>query len=150
MSKREREQDIAKQMSFCQHYDSDAFLGFGKYPTKGFCKAGVKYNDIQPKLPCVGGTPLPRFGGDDSACPSLLRVTREQAEAFVDKSDRQLANALAAIRAVAPWRNTKPPYGKQGNIECPVCKGTLRLSQSNYNGHVHAKCDTPECVAWME
>jgi hypothetical protein len=28
--------------------------------------------------------------------------------------------------------------------------GWLHLSQSAYNGHVHGKCETDDCVSWME
>lgn len=35
-------------------------------------------------------------------------------------------------------------------VECPACKGRLHLSIAAYNGHVHGKCETDGCVAWME
>jgi hypothetical protein len=38
----------------------------------------------------------------------------------------------------------------QGIEECPVCKGRLRLSHAAYNGHVHGRCETEGCLAWME
>lgn len=38
-----------------------------------------------------------------------------------------------------------------GKMKCPVCnEGELRYSRASYNGHVHAKCSTQGCVAWME
>jgi len=38
-----------------------------------------------------------------------------------------------------------------GIMACPICKtGKLKYSRSTYNGHVHAKCSTEKCVAWME
>lgn len=42
-------------------------------------------------------------------------------------------------------------YSGAGEMACPVCKtGKLQYSRSSYNGHVHGKCETPGCVAWME
>jgi len=38
----------------------------------------------------------------------------------------------------------------QGVVECPVCKGKLHVSHAEYNGHVHGKCETEGCLAWME
>lgn len=39
----------------------------------------------------------------------------------------------------------------QGVMDCPICKtGKLSYSRSTYNGHVHARCSTEGCVAWME
>lgn len=38
-----------------------------------------------------------------------------------------------------------------GTIPCPVCNsGSLMYSRATYNGHVHARCTTKDCVAWME
>lgn len=38
-----------------------------------------------------------------------------------------------------------------GVMDCPVCKiGKLRYSRDSYNGHVHARCSTPDCVSWMQ
>ena len=31
-----------------------------------------------------------------------------------------------------------------------IGKETLQFSRSGYNGHIHAKCSTDKCVAWME
>ena len=47
------------------------------------------------------------------------------------------------------WRN-REPIGKAEVIECPVCKGRLHLSQSGYNGHVRGKCETKDCLNWIE
>ncbi len=42
-------------------------------------------------------------------------------------------------------------YSGAGEMDCPVCKtGKLRYARSPYNGHVHARCMTDGCVAWME
>lgn len=38
-----------------------------------------------------------------------------------------------------------------GLIDCPVCKtGKLGYSRAGYNGRIHARCSTDQCVAWME
>lgn len=38
-----------------------------------------------------------------------------------------------------------------GEIDCPVCEaGKLSYRRAAYNGHIHAKCSTKDCVAWME
>jgi len=42
-------------------------------------------------------------------------------------------------------------YSGSGELDCPVCKtGKLRYSRSSYNGHIHAACNTKDCVRWME
>ena len=38
-----------------------------------------------------------------------------------------------------------------GVMDCPVCKtGKLHYSRASCNGHVHARCSTADCVAWMQ
>lgn len=45
----------------------------------------------------------------------------------------------------------KPLIVSQGQVAFDhACGGKLHLSQSSYNGHVHGKCETPDCVSWME
>ena len=51
--------------------------------------------------------------------------------------------------AISEWRN-KLPIGKADVVECPICKGRLRLSQAECNGHIHGNCETDGCVSWME
>jgi hypothetical protein len=39
----------------------------------------------------------------------------------------------------------------EGSITCPKCGGTLRFSVAiNYNNHVHGRCETSDCLTWME
>lgn len=38
----------------------------------------------------------------------------------------------------------------RGKMTCPLCNGVLHYERSPLNGHVMARCETPECVRWME
>lgn len=39
----------------------------------------------------------------------------------------------------------------KGVVECPICKGKLHFTRAiNYNGHVHAMCETDHCLGWIE
>lgn len=41
--------------------------------------------------------------------------------------------------------------GVSGHVDCPCCEGgKLAYSVSGYNGHVHASCNTPGCVRFMQ
>lgn len=65
---------------------------------------------------------------------------------------------IAGDKGVFPAVDTHRFYGKQihyfcgaGEMICPICNtGKLKYSRSSYNGHVHARCTTINCVAWME
>jgi len=53
--------------------------------------------------------------------------------------------AMAAIQA-----HVGKQRGIRGEIECPICKGQLRFSVANVNGHIHAACSTKDCVRFMQ
>lgn len=144
---KDREQTIAFAMNYCQHYNPQG--------VRNQCRAGADIQAIQCVItktgglkwgPCIEGHLLP---DPIKLCPHWLRTTREQGEEradMVEKSDREMRLVMPVIAA---WR-TKQPTGKSEDIECPVCKGRLHLSQAACNGHVHGKCSTPDCVNWME
>lgn len=143
-----REKTIAFDMNYCQHY------GRGKGADM-ICSAGMDLKTIKKVAtgtsqikwgPCIEGHTLP----DPKAhCPHWIRRTREHAEQRADSLQRTLDKMTLLDPVVSAWR-VKLPKGKAEIIECPVCHGRLHLSQSSYNGHVHGKCETADCVAWME
>ena len=143
-----REETIAFEMNYCQHY------GRGK-GSDMVCAAGmdlktikhVKTGDRQINWgPCIEGHTLPE---PKAHCPHWIRRTREQGEAradIVEKSEREMELVMPVV---AEWRK-RPPFEKRETIKCPACGGKLHLSQSSYNGHVWGKCETADCVSWME
>ena len=52
--------------------------------------------------------------------------------------------------AIRPWCEKHKVEGFKEVIECPSCWGRLHLSIAKRNGHVRGRCETPECVEWME
>lgn len=56
----------------------------------------------------------------------------------------------APLKLCPHWLRTTREQGEAEVVACPVCGGRLHLTQSAYNGHVHGKCSTPDCVNWME
>ena len=143
-----REETIAFEMNYCQHYKR------GKGADM-VCAAGMDLKTIK-KVPtgekqikwgpCIEGHTLPN---PREYCPHWIRRTREQGEKRADAVAATMRRMTVVMPVVDEWRKKKP-FGKAEVIECPECKGKLHLSQSAYNGHVHAKCETPGCVAWME
>lgn len=96
--------------------------------------------------PCIGGH---RLEDPFAHCSKWLRRTREQGEKRADSIEKSIQMMTLVMPAVDTWRET-PPKGKVGVIKCPVCGGDLHLNQAACNGHIHARCSTPDCVAWME
>lgn len=136
------------------------------------CKRGVSYEvnwPMGPK-PCIkllhksarGGTYLkpgevpaetkPNPGADMAKpCPFYEDPTDEQVQADREETEAALNRTFAAIKVAGEWRvRPKPAQDRYEVVECPVCKGRLHLGQSAYNGHVHGRCETDNCVSWME
>jgi hypothetical protein len=66
------------------------------------------------------------------------------------KDETTLPKIITVLNGIAPWRkmHRKEDFGEV--VECPACKGKLHLRIYKYNGHVHGRCETEGCVAWME
>lgn len=61
----------------------------------------------------------------------------EQFSLQIDEATRIIEAQTAGKRSVS------------GTIDCPRCRGRLRYSVK-HNGHIWGKCDTPDCLNWME
>ncbi len=81
----------------------------------------------------------------------------------IDDQDAKFETQLASIRtaraaveaAIGPWPDARPGASlicQVGSITCPICGvvGALRFRRAASNEHVHAACQTPGCVQWME
>jgi hypothetical protein len=120
------------------------------------CEAGVDYDilteDGKYVLPCKKN--FVSIGRDPVICQSFKTRTREEAETYANKrlmrADRTLA-AVAAAHEDAAKKGFKLGHGGASTMDCPTkCGGTLHYSVAGVNGHMHARCDTKECVQWME
>lgn len=132
------------------------------------CARGVAYAQFHPGIPCIRFTEKSARGGtylkagevaaerkpwkyEGKPCPFYEAPTDAEVQADREESDRAMERTFAAIKVASAWRvRPKPAQNRAEVVECPVCKGRLHLSQSAYNGHVHGKCETAGCVAWME
>lgn len=143
-----KEERIVFDMNYCQHYKR------GKGADM-VCNAGMDLATIK-KVPtgdrgilwgpCIEGHTL---ANPTEHCQHWIRRTREMGEKRADEIEKAITRMTVVMPVVDQWR-LKEPFGKREVIECPVCKGKLHLSQAAYNGHVHAKCETEDCVAFME
>jgi hypothetical protein len=147
---RQFEHTVEFEMNYCRHYEPKPGMKRGELD----CAAGVDRKTLPevPRTPgvlvapCIGGHNLP----DPCAiCPKWERHTREDGEKRALGVLRSMRKMTVAGPFIAAWRR-KEPRGKAEVVECPVCKGRLHLSQSSYNGHVHGRCETADCLNWME
>lgn len=66
-------------------------------------------------------------------------------------SEIKTSDRLAAIADVA--KDIKENHvGRDwhGEIFCPMCAGRLVVMHSGQNGHTHGRCDTKDCLQWMD
>lgn len=139
-------------MSFihCKHYAGrDMFFGeckcrAGINPVEQFCE-GNRSGWVK-KVPCL------RTNETEAVCPSATYPTREEADredaeisAYVD---RFIAN-LSKVRPVIEAQH-KATGAWSGQVDCPQCAKPLHWSKAQCNGHIHARCETDNCIAWME
>lgn len=129
-----QEQRRAQRLATCRHFT-------GIMQEK--CGLGISYLEVRDesarpyRWPCTG---------EECAisCDWKELRTAEEVEAedreFEDRM-KFLAKARDAIVAL------KIPHGR---TDCPRCGAGLWFRVSSYNGHVHAKCDTKDCLSWME
>lgn len=148
-----KHKSLHDQIAFrCVH-----FTGLGK----GKCKAGMTYDEVDKEmrvayragLPCLKPDPddLAKLDGrPQCACPHLRFPSEEEVQKELDMWKQQMEKMTTALAIINPIREKHAGKDWQGILECPNCKNKLHVTHSGYNGHVHAKCETEGCVAWME
>jgi len=134
--------------TFCKHYRG--------MHEKDTCEAGVAFVTLEHHGTKEFHASCPCFGPEQTGrCESKVYPTAEE----IAEDDRQMAERFANIGKAreaivvdcgGPWK--RGMGGSSGAIDCPVCDGveTLQYSRAGYNGHVHARCATDDCVSWME
>lgn len=130
------------------------------------CTAGVNYRQLAGiesgmalVLPCLPEKTFEtrrreEMGETIRECPKLERTTHEQAvqeaQDCIARSSRTM-KVMNAAHEHAKAAKLGKGHGGRGEMPCPLeCGGILHYSVASYNGHMHAKCSTENCVAWME
>ena len=131
------------------------------------CEAGICYRKHvggSPtgwalRMPCIKETsrslatlsPAQRAQVDNVVpCDKYMEPTKDQiaeSDAIRDKAIVRLLKTLPLSMRIKTEHKGKNWAGIE---ECPVCLGKLHLSHSASNGHVWGKCETKDCVSWIE
>jgi hypothetical protein len=122
----------------------------------GTCKAGVAYATVKVSRGEGKGFALPCLKDPEGLhCDKLSFKSHDEITAEIEEVNRRFENIGKARAAIVdhcggPWK--RGMGGTSGVIDCPACGGskTLHFSRAGYNGHVHAGCETANCVRWME
>lgn len=116
------------------------------------CGVGVSYDSVKRQRTVAGtGLDLPCLADMciASSCDKREFPAAAEVRARVAEIGRIFDSTVIAREAIVKHSDGK--VGVVGELKCPVCKrGTLRYSIAACNGHIHAKCSSADCVAWME
>jgi len=136
---------------WCIHYRgiSDGRGGFNDS-----CEAGVKYERWKgigfDKQPCFLHKKTGESLAGAATCEHLRRPTKEEIALHEQWLRQRMDRMGVLMTGISPWRDAHKGKSAQEVIECPVCKGRLHVSIAAYNGHMRGRCETTDCVAWME
>lgn len=114
------------------------------YPDKGHnIRAMVGGSDFgwATRMPCHELQPRE---GVKCECPDFTEPTPEQ----IAEREREMAMIFAA--AIAARALIEGDGKDYGDVECPKCQGVIDYTKSSVNGHVCARCRTPDCLFFME
>jgi len=129
----------------CVHYSGDVFR-------RGECDKGVNVRDLVggDALGWLARTPCFTRHETDITCEYFSEPTEQQIK-DAEKGWDVLIKRMTLVNPVIS--KLKEKYAETGGneiVECPVCKGRLHCSVSSLNGHVHGRCETDDCLCWME
>jgi hypothetical protein len=104
------------------------------------CHAGVVYSSLgnYQQRPCHGDV-----GDGISVCEKHEPYTAEEIAQEDAKFSESLNFTLQALSIIKRLKESG------GVIECPKCTASLHWSRA-FNGHVHGRCATENCLCWMQ
>lgn len=115
------------------------------------CDAGVEYDTVSAAHPSnIKTLPCFREQSHITTCAKRWFPTKEESEAHEREVKERSAKVLGALRHVSELVAGK--RGIHGRTRCPVCgiDDALHYSVASVNGHIWGKCETDDCVSWMQ
>lgn len=130
---------------WCVHYRSP--LRYDK------CTGGVSFEsfhgtrfDARPCFLTSRGESKP----GTTFCAGLRRPTADEIAEYAAWIHERYARTVLVKEGIEVWRKANAGRDVAEVVACPACGGRLHLSIARVNGHVHARCETEDCVSWME
>ena len=134
-----------KRDTWCRHRTpfTDAFKT---------CRVDVDFHQFmggqdtgpQSTMPCLGESEAAK-----ARCDKYSGWTVEEIATREEDMRGRFARLGIIRRAIVEANKATGEHG--GTLDCPACKtGTVSWSMARSNGHIHARCSTPDCAAWME
>jgi len=129
----------------CTKYSGEVFR-------QGKCKADIDVREL------VGGddwgwlrrTPCFLKNKSLTTCDKYTEPTNQEIEDHEKWADEIIERLNKASPLISELKKEYGETGGKGTRPCPVCGNTLNFTVSSLNGHVHGKCETKDCLSWME
>lgn len=122
-----------------------------------FCGAGIDWRKLVggpdegccTRWPCNPRT-TDRANGPIVPCDQFRVPTPEEIEADEKAMQQAMDRMMLTLPLMAKVKAEHK--GRDAKIVevCPVCGGRLHMTHAAYNGHVWGKCETENCLSWME
>lgn len=134
----------------CKHYR-------GALGGESVCCAGVNMRELVGgpdagwiiRLPCNAALRL--SGGNQTVpCDLYEEPTAEELAEEEQAINASMARFMATVPLCSKIKAIHEGESAEGVDKCPVCGGELHWSHSGYNGHVAMRCETENCVRFME
>lgn len=116
------------------------------------CRAGLNARDITGGEAFGWTKRMPCFATNNATalCEKYEEPTTEELAKQEAEWERVFARMAKVRPIISELKSIYKDQSWAGTRECPICSGTLHLAISASNGHVHGRCETDGCLAWME
>lgn len=139
--------DIRRQT--CKHFNGMA---------EDKCRLGIKYASLDPdpesdgmyyRLPCnTRQHETTTFV--KGVCDKFCLPTEDELEEEDRVLEAMMERFTRTLPLISQIKEEHHGTNWAGVVVCPICSGNLHLSHAACNGHVHGKCETDDCVSFME
>ena len=132
-------------MNSCKHYNRHVWL------ERGDCDAGINVRQLvgSDDTGWIKRTPCFKKDCSSIVCDKYEDYTEKELKDKVDWLEDIVKKMQIASPIIKKLKYDNPDGGI-GVIKCPVCSGDLHYSVAACNNHVHGRCETDDCLNWME
>ena len=68
----------------------------------------------------------------------------------MSEEEQKTERVDAIIKVVSEIKQRYEGKDWHGQVLCPICQGRLTVMHSGINDKTHGRCETDECLRWME
>lgn len=83
-------------------------------------------------------------------CDKYEEPSGDEISAHRKRIEEAMQRHMKTLPLIAKVKKEQEGCDWQGIVACPVCNGKLHLSHAAYNSHVWGRCETKNCLSWME